>query len=147
MKNTILIFLLAFSIKTIGQVKTDTIYLYFKHSKHEIFGQGNKKNGKILSYIYKFNFNNKLNDFILTTVQTNDSLGFKRKAEIKWVNKKFIRKNKLKVYDIKKMQQKGFTKTLDEIGLNCIIYLIDIKIKKNNKFKAREVEISFPEII
>ena len=72
---------------------------------------------------------------------------FRNKPEIKWVNKKFIRKNKLKVYDIKKMQQKGFTKTLDEIGLNCIIYLIDIKIKKNNKFKAREVEISFPEII
>jgi hypothetical protein len=147
MRKILMLFIFIFSIKSFCQIKKDTVYLLFKYSKSEIHGLGGRKDGKIFSYIYKFNFNNKLKDYILIGVNINDSLNFSQKADVQWVSKKFIRKNKNKIYDIKRMQKMGFIDAVNAIDSNTVIYLIDIKIKKNRKYKAREVTISYPELL
>ena len=66
------------------------------------------------------------------------------KADVKSIDKKFIRKNDEKIYCIKKMQKIGYKNIIDKF-YNCVIYLIDTKTKKDNKYKAIEVKINFLE--
>jgi len=145
MKKTIIITLfLLFQIIVRGQIKKDTVYLYFNHKKNQSFKLISKRNNEPFKYYYTYHFNDSLNNKILVPILTNDSLDFNQKANIKWVDKKFIKKNKDQIYCIKKMQEKGYQNVINEIH-NCVIYLIDTKIKKSGKYKAREVNINFLE--
>lgn len=145
MKKTIIITLfLLFQIIVRGQIKKDTVYLYFNHKKDQSFKLISKRNNEPFKYYYTYHFNDSFNNKILVPILTNDSLDFNQRANIKWVDKKFIKKNKDKIYCIKKMQEKGYQNVINEI-YNCVIYLIDIKIKKSGKYKAREVNINFLE--
>jgi len=145
MKKTIIITLfLLFQIIVRGQIKKDTVYLYFNHKKNQSFKLISKRNNEPFKYYYTYHFNDSLNNKILVPILTNDSLDFNQKANIKWVDKKFIKKNKDQIYCIKKMKEKGYQNVINEIH-NCVIYLIDTKIKKSGKYKAREVNINFLE--
>jgi len=145
MKKTIIITLfLLFQIIVRGQIKKDTVYLYFNHKKNQSFKLISKRNNEPFKYYYTYHFNDSLNNKILVPILTNDSLDFNQKANIKWVDKKFIKKNKDQIYCIKKMQEKGYQNVINEIH-NCVIYLIDTKIKKSGKYKACEVNINFLE--
>ena len=122
--------------------ETDTIYLIFNHSKNQIFGTGLKRDGLILDYLYVYIFKDKIYNKISIRVKTNDSLNFEKKADIKHIDKKFLKKHKKYVYDIKRMRKMGFKNFVNEIGF-CTVYLIDTKKKDKKKLIAREVFIFY----
>ncbi|WP_396178180.1 hypothetical protein [Flavobacterium sp.] len=142
-KKFVLIFLFFYAIVT-GQVQKDTVYLYFNHKKNMSLKTTVSKNNEPFSYIYTYYFNDSLNSQLLIPTNIDDLIDFDNKADVKWIDKKFIRKNDEKVYCIKKMQKIGHKNSIDKF-YNCVVYLIDTKIKKNNKYKALEVNINFLE--
>lgn len=145
MKKQILIFFfLFFYTIMIGQTKKDTIYLYFNHKKDMSLKVTTYKNKEPFSYLYTYYFNDSLNKNLLIPIYVDDMIDFVNKADIKWVDKKFIRKNNDKIYYIKKMKDRGYLNTINEF-YDCVLYLIDTKIKEKGKFKAREVKINFLE--
>lgn len=127
-----------------GQTKKDTIYLYFNHKKDMSLKVSAYKNKEPFSYLYTYHLNDSLNKNLLININVDDMIDFGNKADIKWVDKKFIKKNDNKIYYIKKMQNIGYQNTINKF-YDCIIYLIDTKIKEKGKFKAREVKINFLE--
>ena len=122
--------------------ETDTIYLIFNHKKYQIFGTGLKRDGLILDYLYVYIFKDKIYNKISIRVKTNDSLNFEKKADVKHIDKKFLKKHKKYVYDIKRMRKMGFKNFVNEIGF-CTVYLIDTKKKDKKKLIAREVFIFY----
>lgn len=145
MKKQILIFfLLLFNTIIIGQTKKDTIYLYFNHKKDMSLKVSTYKNKEPFSYLYTYYLNDSLNKNLLININVDDMIDFDNKADIKWVDKKFIRKNDNKIYYIKKMKNRGYQNIINEL-YDCVIYLIDTKIKEKGKYKAREVKINFKE--
>jgi hypothetical protein len=127
--------------------KNDTIYLFFNHKKYQDFGISSKKNDVPFQYMYVFYLNNKtlLDSYnnITISVLADGKLNYDKQADIKLINKKFIRKNKKIVYAIKEMRKKGAKKFLNEIGY-ATVYLIDTKIKENGNYQAREVKLYYP---
>lgn len=126
----------------------DTIYLFFNHKKHQVFGVSLKRKEKPLVYNYIYylkkesildSYNNLIISIRVDSILNSD----RKKASFKLIDKKFIRKNKKHVYTIKEMRKIGAKKFLDEIGY-ATVYLIDTKIKENCKYNAREVKIYYP---
>lgn len=124
--------------------KNDTVYIYFDYKKDQ-----RKKFSKIkeetIAYHYTLNFENDIMYFSTGKREylSFDDMSKNKKAGVQWINKKFIRKNKDRIFTYKKIKKNGFDKTVDEIS-RATIYLIDIKIKENGKYKAREVNALFP---
>jgi hypothetical protein len=126
----------------------DTIYLFFNHKKHQVFGVSLKRKEKPLAYNYIYylkkesildSYNNLIISIRVDSIFNSD----RKKATFKLIDKKFIRKNKKHVYTIKEMRKIGAKKFLDKIGY-ATVYLIDTKIKENCKYNAREVKIYYP---
>lgn len=145
MKKQILIFFfLLFNSIIIGQTKKDTIYLYYNHKKDMSIKVTAYKNKEPFSYLYTYYFNDSQNNSLSIPIYVDDMIDFDNKADAKSIDKKFIRKNDEKIYCIKKMQKIGYKNIIDKF-YNCVIYLIDTKTKKGNKYKAIEVKINFLE--
>lgn len=133
-----------FRIIVTGQIKKDTVYLYFNHKKDHSYGISATKNNKPFSFQYTYYFRDSLNNKLLISTKVDDYIDFDSKADVKWIDKKFLRKNDKDVYYIKEMQKIGYQNLIDKL-YNCVVYLIDTKIRKNNKFKVKEVRIVFFE--
>lgn len=144
MKKIIILFFILFQIIANSQIKNDTVYLYFNHKKDMSFKTTVFKDKEPFSYLYTYYFNDSLKNKLLISTNVDDLIGFDNKADIKWIDKKFMKKNDAKIYCIRKMQKIGYENVIKELH-NCFIYLIDTKVKKGHKFKAREVRINFLE--
>jgi hypothetical protein len=123
----------------------DTIYMLFKQKKNQR-KYSTKKNDKIISFSYNYDFK-KGNVLYFSTGRkdsiTSDYVFGNKKAGVKWVDRKFLRKNRDRVFTYKKIEKNGFEKTVEEVE-NCIFYLIDIEMKEDGKYIAREVGALFP---
>ena len=126
--------------------ETDTIYLVFNHKKYQTFGVSSKKQDIPFQYIYIYylglNSILDINNNIYISVFADGRLNFEKKADIKHIDKKFLKKHKKYVYDIKRMRKMGFKNFVNEIGF-CTVYLIDTKKKDKKKLIAREVFIFY----
>ena len=125
--------------------KNDTVYILFENKKNQRKNSTRKKD-RIISYSYLFDFKNSDTMYFSTGIEeylSSEKKDKKIKASIKWVDKKFIRRNKDKIYTYKKIKKNGFEKTIEEIE-DCIFYLIDIKTKKDGKYMVREINVLFP---
>jgi hypothetical protein len=122
----------------------DTVFIYFNYKKNQRRGFSRKKE-KIVSYTYILDFEDNILGFStgMEEYLSVDDMQKNKKAGVKWVDKKFLRKNKEKIYSYKRIKKNGFYITVEEIS-RATIYLIDIKIKENGKYKAREVGALFP---
>ena len=124
--------------------KKDTVYIYFDYKKNQRKNFSKIKE-EIIAYHYTLNFEN---DSMYFSTGKREYLSFddmskNKKAGVQWINKKFIRKNKDRIFTYKRIKKNGFYKTVEEIS-RATIYLIDIKMKENGKYKAREVGSLFP---
>jgi len=124
--------------------KNDTIYIYFEYKKNQR-RRLSKIKDKIIAYSYTFNFENDIMYFSTGKEEylSLDDMNKNKKAGVQWVDKKFLRNNKERIFTYKKIKQNGFEKTIEEFS-DCVFYLIDIKLKENGKYKAREVNPLFP---
>ena len=128
--------------------KTDTVYVYFEYKKSQKKGVSTKK-GKVFSLSYTFFSKN--NETICFSTGIEDFLSFKdkeqnKKADVKWVSKKFLNFRKQNLYNEQKICIEGYESFYNKIAY-ATIYLIDKKIKKKKKYKAREVNVMFDPVI
>jgi hypothetical protein len=123
--------------------KKDTIYMIFEEKENQR-KHSTKKKDRIISYSYNYDFK-KGNVLYFTTgiidSITSEFILFGKIADTKWIDRKYIRKNK--IYSYEKINKKGFNETVEEIS-DCTFYLIEINTKKNGKYKAMEVGSLFP---
>lgn len=124
--------------------KNDTVFIYFNYKKNQRRGFSRKKE-KIVSYTYILDFEDNILGFStgMEEYLSVDDMQKNKKAGVEWINKKFIRKNKDRIFTYKRIKKNGFDKTVEEIS-RATIYLIDIKMKENGKYKASEVNALFP---
>jgi hypothetical protein len=124
--------------------KKDTIYMIFEEKENQR-KQFSRKKEKIVSYTYILDFEDNILGFStgMEEYLSVDDMQKNKKAGVQWINKKFIRKNKDRIFTYKRIKKNGFYKTVEEIS-RATIYLIDIKMKENGKYKAREVGALFP---
>lgn len=128
--------------------KSDTIYIYFNHGKHEKYSNigGTLDEKKIITYLYQYyldkeNFIN----FISRNYRDFDDLLIGKKTDVKTVRKNFLRKNKEKILDIDFFINNGFDKVFSILyTTQKKIYIIDSKEIKGRNVILKEVTMDAP---
>ena len=124
----------------------DTIYIFFNHLSNKEYYSVSNKNSITVSESYLLMDKNKFK-YLYFSTGFDGYLSFKdkeqnKKAATKWLSKKFIKENKDVIFTYKEIEEMGFQNMINKID-KYVVLLIDKKIRKNRKYKAREVNILY----
>lgn len=134
----------------------DSVYFYFDSSSQlekKIMSINSKTKDTTYSYIFnEKNLKRKhQRHFLLLKKEylTFDDVDNNKKADIKTITKRFLRKNKDIIIYPKDLEGENMKKILDSRNPEIIVYIIDVAKKKKRRYTAHEVLLtdgSFIEI-